>query len=155
MSREKGSAGNNNTLKCTHIYTHKLTLFPKVLQNRDERHRYICMPCVKRWGWVNRHTVHLITWSFLWLWCISSAVCMAVCEPAEKGNKCRVVFARSCLRHEKNYSSYLWSDARVPLCIQSLFTFFYLLMQPFVSLSNSVAEKNKAASYFLTRVHKS
>lgn len=60
-----------------------------------------------------------------------------------------------CLRHEKNYSSYLWSHARVPLCIQLMFTFFYLLMQPFISMSNTVAEKNKAASHFLTRVSKS
>lgn len=76
---------------------------------------------------------------------------MAVWEPAEKKpqmpqqreKECGVQngIAGQCLRHEKNYSSYLWSYAHVPLCIQLLFTFFYLLMQPFVSLSNAVAEK--------------
>lgn len=48
-----------------------------------------------------------------------------------------------CLRHEKNYCSYLRSYARVPLCILLLFTFFNLLMQPFISLSNSAAEEIK------------
>lgn len=61
MSWEKGSVGNNNTLKHTRWHTQTCSLSEE-LQNRD--HRYTYMHCVKRWQWLNRHTVFEITGSF-------------------------------------------------------------------------------------------
>lgn len=94
------------------------------------------------WRWLNRHTVLGFTGS-------SDAFPVLrekkrkkkAPEGREKERRAESSITCQCLRHEKNNSSYLWSPARVPLCIQLLFTFFYLLMQPFISMSNTAAWK--------------
>lgn len=58
-----------------------------------------------------------------------------------ENKKYRVKNGMAC--HEKNSSSYLWSHTYVPLCIQLMFTFFYLLMQPFVSMPNPGMHSHK------------